>query len=415
MEPFVPHPIDPLTPSDAIALPTTTVAPRTMAFTRLPLRKPDRSIWGYVIAVTERLSPMPAERSRDLRDAYSKLELSSLVLDRPAIVWATADMVEGIDPLPTHEGPLGLLIHSRHLTSPDAESQLQAMKARGVMIVLFDCQASPTQRPLPNAATHVMIDYGNSQLDLELLTHVAQSAGVEIIAENFTRTGSHGVADEWPAKADLIMSSIYGDLHPERDLTPSEVSCMEAVRLLSEEDVDIAKVATVMGTDPAMVVRLLRMVNASSEGLPRRVDSIQQAIILLGPTKVSGLVMASLIRSSVKNLDNLWLLIARGAACRELSGTDAGYTVGLLSALSHQTGIPARKLVEQTRVSQAVADAITNGDGPLGQVLNAVIAHEYDDEAAVAATGLSPTTVALAYIKAIPWALSTVIAAVTVK
>ena len=415
MEPFVTHPIDPLTPGDAICLPVNNVAQKTLAFTRLPLRKPDRGIWGYVIAVTERLSPVRAERSRDLRDAYSELDLSSLVLDRPAIVWATAEMIEGIDPLPEHDGPLGVLVHPHYLSSPDVGSQMQAMKARGLMVVLFDFQASPTQIPLLDTATHVMIDYGNSQLDLELLTHMAQSADVQIIAENFAPSGVRGAADEWPARADLTMSSIFGDLHPERGLTPSEVSCMEAVRLLSEEDVDITKVATVMGTDPAMVVRILRMVNASAEGLPRRVDSVQQAIILLGPTKVSGLVMASLIRSSVKNLDNLWLLIARGAACRELSGTDAGYTAGLLSALSHQTGIPARKLVEQTRVSQVVADAITKGDGPLGQALNAVIAHEYDDEAGVAATGLSPTTVALAYIKAIPWALSTVISAVTVK
>ncbi len=136
-----------------------------------------------------------------------------------------------------------------------------------------------------------------------------------------------------------------------------------------------------------------------------------QAVV--GAERVAGLVMASLISSSVKNVDNLWMQIIRGAVCRELAGTDAAYTAGLLSALFYESGIPARKLAQQARISPAVAAAITNGEGQLGQVLTAVIAYEHGDEVAIAATGLDVETVTLAYLKAIPWALSTVISTVS--
>lgn len=381
-----------------------------VAFTRLPIFHPDRTVWGYSLAVVKRVAPLLAQREQALEEAYHGLKLPSLALDRPVLLWATAGMLDGSQELPEHDGALGLLVQPRETEYPDLAGNLRALSERGVMSVLFDYQGSAEQNALLPVVTHVMIDWGNADLTPSFLANHAQTAGVRVIAENFTADG----AGTWPEGADFAMGSIFGDHNPERELTAGEVQCLEAVRLLSEENVDPVQVATVLGTDPAMAVRVLRLVNASSEGLPRRIDSLQQAIVLLGPSKVSSLVMASLISSTVKNVDNLWLLIARGAACRELAGEDAAYTVGLLSALSYEASIPARKLVEQTRVSPVVAAALTNGEGKLGQILTAVIAHEHDDDDAVVATGLSPERVALAYLTAIPWALSTVISAVSV-
>ena len=105
------------------------------------------------------------------------------------------------------------------------------------------------------------------------------------------------------------------------------------MRLLAEDDVEPSQIATVLGADPEMVMRLLHLVNASAEGLPNRVDSLQQAIVLLGPTKITGLVMASLISSSVKNIDNLWLLIW---------GKDVYSTIPI-----GQLPLDARKLIER--------------------------------------------------------------------
>lgn len=382
-----------------------------VAFTRLPVFHVDRTIWGYSLAVTQRLAPVLATREQAIEDGYRALDLASLALDRPVLLWATTRMLDGSQDVPAHDGAVGLLIQPWRTEVEGIGERLRELSDRGVMTVLFDYQGTLAQNALLPLVTHVMIDCGNSDLVPTFLANHAQAAGARVIAENFTPDGGR----RWPEGADFVMGSVFGDHHPERELTASEVHCLEAVRLLSEDDVDPVEVATVLGTDPAMAVRVLRLVNASSEGLPRRIDSLQQAIVLLGPSKVSGLVMASLISSTVKNVDNLWLLIARGAACRELAEDDAAYTVGLLSALSHEANIPARKLVEQTRVSPAVAAALTNGEGRLGQILTAVIAHEHDDEAGVTATGMSHEQVALAYLTAIPWALSTVISAVSVN
>lgn len=383
----------------------------TISFNRLPLVAPDREIWGYCLAVANRVAPT---RDRDtlIERSYEDLDMHGLTYGRPTFVWPTSAMLAGTAPLPEHDGPLGLLIETPRVPDPDLESRLDGLRAEGLMTVLFDYHASDVQNALLPHVSHVMIDYSNVDIIPEYVAGSARAAGVEVIAENVARREYSNTQMPWPDGADLVMGSIFGDRSKTgRDLTPGEVQCLEVVRLLSEEDVDPAAVATVLGSDPALTVRVLRLVNASSEGLPRRVDSLQQAIVLLGPAKVSGLVMASLISSTVKNVDALWHLVARAEACRILIGTDAAYTAGLLSALADNAGIPPRALVEQTRVSPAVASAITSGEGELGRALYAIVAHEHDDQAAVAATGLVPETVALAYLRAVPWALNTALTA----
>ena len=92
--------------------------------------------------------------------------------------------------------------------------------------------------------------------------------------------------------------------------------------------------------------------------------------------------------------------------CYSLSGSGAGYTVGLLSAVAAQQNLSVESLVERSGVSDDIASALRDQTGPYGAVLAAVLAHEENDLDAVAATGLEPWDVAHAYLAAVPEALA---------
>lgn len=378
-------------------------------FNRMPLIAADGLVWGYCLAVVDPTKTRAGDEEK-LEIALHELDLDKLAYTRPLLVPGTMNLLDGSTALPHHDGVLGLVIPPELLKAPGAEEHMRRLRNEGVLTVLSDYRGGERQDELLPFASHVQVSFGSDVLDHADLVARASAAGVKVIAEGLPG-GLQGSA--WPTGAQLVMDARYGaqQHETERQLSPNELACLEAVRLLAEDDVEPSKIATVLGTDPEMVMRLLHLVNASTEGLPNRVDSLQQAIVLLGPTKITGLVMASLISSTVKNIDNLWLLIARGAACRELAGgDDAAYTVGLLSALANETGIPTRTLAERTRVSREASAALILHEGPLGRILQAVIAHEHHDPEGVALAGLSPEAVALAYLEAIPWALSTVLA-----
>lgn len=379
----------------------------TPVFSRLAIVDRRRQVLAYALPIVTP-SLEPEHRSEALHQAYRTVDLEKYVADRPAFIWSSPEMLAGQESIPPSSGGVGLLLHPSIVHRADGAENVIALRERRVPSILVDFADEPGQRALLPFVTHVMIDVSVADLDVPALTQIAQNAGVSVIAENVQ--GKLGPAQAWSFGVDYIMGSIYQHDKPveTRALDAGEIQCLEVVRLLSAPEVDTGRIAEVLSSDPEMAVRVLHLVNSVAIGLPQRVDSLHHAIVMLGPTRLTTLVMASLISSRVQQMDALWFLLARAAACRELVGDDTGYTVGLLSAFSEETGIPVHVLVEKALVSQEVAAALESMEGPLGETLAAVIAHEQGDSAAIAATGWTEEQVARAYLTALPWALETV-------
>ncbi|PFG32215.1 EAL and HDOD domain-containing protein [Sanguibacter antarcticus] len=378
------------------------------AFSRLAIVDRQRRVLAYALPITNAAGRTPADLSALLHEAYESLDLEKYIADRPAFIWGTAEMLDGTQSLPPASGGLGLLIHPNATLRADGAEHVIALSEHKVPTILVNFEGTPGQRALLPFVTHVMIDISNPALALPGLIEIAHNAGISVIAENVR--GKSGPAKAWTLGVDYIMGSIYQHERPaaQRSLAPGEIQCLEVVRLLAQDEVDTARIAAVLGSDPEMAVRVLHLVNSVAVGLPQRVDSLHRSIVMLGPTRLTTLVMASLISSRVQQMDALWFLLARAAACRELIGDDTGYTVGLLSAFAEETGIPIDILIEKTLVSAEVAAALSSYEGELGATLRAVVAHEHGDIQSITETSWTPEQVSEAYLTALPWALDTV-------
>jgi EAL and modified HD-GYP domain-containing signal transduction protein len=179
------------------------------------------------------------------------------------------------------------------------------------------------------------------------------------------------------------------------------------MQLLSSDPVDQDAVIAMVGSDPELSMRVLRLVNMSTFAVRREVDSVRQAVVLVGPRHLATLAMTSLLDARTSTVADLWFVLTRALACRTVGGHDGAYTVGLLSAVAAQLRIDPAELVTRTGVSPEVRDALCAGAGPWGLVLAAVVAHEADDHDGVLATGLSPQVVSDAYLAAVSGAFAT--------
>lgn len=404
--PRTPHPASPSVPAATGSSASATAAAPT--FSRLAIVDRKRQVLAYALPITNAAGRTPADLSDLLHDAYESLDLEKYIADRPAFIWGTAEMLDGTQSLPPASGGLGLLIHPSATLRADGAEHVIALSEHKVPTILVNFSGTPGQRALLPFVTHVMVDISDPALELPGLIEIAHNAGISVIAENVR--GKSGPAKAWTLGVDYIMGSIYQQERPaaQRNLAPGEIQCLEVVRLLSQAEVDTTKIADVLGSDPEMAVRVLHLVNSVAIGLPQRVDSLHRSIVMLGPTRLTTLVMASLISSRVQQMDALWFLLARAAACRELIGDDTGYTVGLLSAFAEETGIPVDVLIEKTLVSAEVAAALSSYEGDLGATLRAVVAHEQGDIQSIMETAWTPEQVSRAYLAALPWALDTV-------
>jgi EAL and modified HD-GYP domain-containing signal transduction protein len=189
-------------------------------------------------------------------------------------------------------------------------------------------------------------------------------------------------------------------------LRAGQAQCLTILNLLNQPDASPVDVAQVVETDPVLTLRVLHLVNSGVYALGHQVDTVRQAVVLLGPAEVSTLVTALALEAQPGAMDRLWFILARAMACEVLADDGAAYTVGMLSALASQLGVPVNAVLAKVGVSQVLGDAIAREAGPLGQVLRAVRAHERSDPDGVVAAGMDPVIVSRVYLGCLRDALS---------
>ncbi len=121
---------------------------------------------------------------------------------------------------------------------------------------------------------------------------------------------------------------------------------VEVLSLTEQEKVDVRALKECIERDPALTVKILRVVNSSLFGLPREVSDLNQALSLLGikPLKLLALGFSLpetlLVQAAREQLDWYWkTALVRAVAAREISeqlfkrpGDDA-FLAGLLQDL----------------------------------------------------------------------------------
>ena len=72
--------------------------------------------------------------------------------------------------------------------------------------------------------------------------------------------------------------------------------------LICDPDSSIEDMAAVINTDPALVSRLLKIVNSSFYGLPSKIDTISRAITIVGVRELRALVLATSVICSFRGI-----------------------------------------------------------------------------------------------------------------
>jgi len=165
--------------------------------------------------------------------------------------------------------------------------------------------------------------------------------------------------------------------------------------------------------DIALSVKLLRYVNSASVGLPRSVDSISQAIGLVGTERMrqwaSLLVMA---QAGNKPSELMRVALIRAHMCEALcplygASSSQGFTVGLFSILDAYFDCDMRQLVANLPLAQEILDALLKREGVLGTILEGTLAYERGEwRQGAGRQAVEPEKVNSVYWESVEWANS---------
>jgi EAL and modified HD-GYP domain-containing signal transduction protein len=262
-----------------------------------------------------------------------------------------------------------------------------ALRGRGVLLGRPDGPPAPTL-----AADFVLLraDAGGiDTLQLSALRWRKAQPDIRLVVVGLTDIGD--VERMLAAGAWLAGGRLGGAPGPATAARPLQAAAHRVCALLSDlaQDREIRAVADAVRADAALSYRLLRYANSAALGLTRSVETVEDAVALLGRNELVRWLQVMLMTvaggrqaSAAVQEDAL----ARGRLLEALAvrrGVDTPsvlFTVGLLSRLDTLLEQPLDAALASLRLSDEVRQALLQRQGPWAWYLALADALEGDDE-----------------------------------
>lgn len=171
-------------------------------------------------------------------------------------------------------------------------------------------------------------------------------------------------------------------------IDPSKLALLKLL-LLVVKDSDVTEIENELKYQPGLSYNLLRMVNSAASGLPRTINSIKRAIMILGRKQLQRWIQILLYAAKQKDgsasdalmqtatvRGKLLEFIAIADRPHDKNHQDRAFMVGTLSLLDTLLGIEMSELVSSLSIQKDMSEALLNRRGYLGRQLELIEAHE---------------------------------------
>ncbi len=132
-----------------------------------------------------------------------------------------------------------------------------------------------------------------------------------------------------------------------RNLPTPPIVFDQIQKVINSPNASAAQVASLLAEDPAMSVKVLKLTNSAFYGLSREIDSVKQAVVIIGMEAVKNLVLSASVldmfrgdKSDKEFTEKFWRhslatafcsrILARKATARVTIDPDAAFSAGLL-------------------------------------------------------------------------------------
>ena len=341
---------------------------------------------GSATATAAHVDDADAATAKVLVATFLDFGLRELVGDRLAFVNLPRSFLVGNRPVPFAPDQVVLEVLEDVPADAQVVAGLGRLRDRGYAIALDDVTPDRYVDPLLPLADYVKVDIAATPPEaLPALVDTLAGDGRRLLAEKVE------TAQQLETCLALGFELFQGYLFSRprtlsassRSLTPDQVSRLRLLSLLARPDVPVGEVLSAVQTDPALCLQVLRASNAVAAGLAQRVDSVEQAVLMLGRRRLQGWAVLLSLGGTGSEVPLTEALVrarmCQLVAAREVRGANphAAFLVGMLSGLAEPLGVTLPELAGQLPLSTDVHAALHGDPGPLTRVLSTVLAWEH--------------------------------------
>lgn len=271
------------------------------------------------------------------------------------------------------------------LTSPALLDAVQDLRERGYTIALDDFEYSNAYSELFQLGDLVKIDFRSSKRSIEETAYICRYSNKIMLAEKVESYEEF----EYAKKLGCTFMQGYYFARPAMmtgiTFQALPVNMLEIIRLLGSHNVEISAVADVLSRDSALTQRVLRLINSVYFGVPNKVSSISQAIMILGLDSLRDWVylmgMQKMMGNENVELSRLSLLHAK--FCKKTAllipevaeESESFYLMGLMSMLVFAGERSLAQMLEEFPLSDDINNGLMMKGGVYSDVLELALSY----------------------------------------
>jgi EAL and modified HD-GYP domain-containing signal transduction protein len=360
-----------------------------------------------------RIQDADAATAATVLTTFADIGLHSLVGGRTCFVNVTREFIANDFARLLPADRVALEVKREAAADPEAQARLAELARMGYTICLDGFVVRPDSLPLLDIAHIVkldVLDFTDEQLREQVAT----------LKPYPVRLAAQGIDD--PARFqtcldagfDLFQGPFFSQPKTVagKGIPANRESQMQLVAALQDPEGELESLDEAISRDLGVSYRLLRFVNSAYFSLPRKVNSVHEAIVLLGQRNVrSWAMLVTLAAIDHRPSELLRTALTRARMCemlaRRMSAGDpeSFFTVGLFSVLDAFMGMTMEDVLAELPLASDVAAALLDLSGEMGAVLSWVLAYESGGFSALDGAGPAAERILRdAYLDAIAWA-----------
>lgn len=318
--------------------------------------------------------------SRVILHSYTSIADAGDLRTLPAFINFSQQMLEA-DTLPSLS-PREIVIEILEdcQVTPKLLQAVRRLRDAGFKLALDDFTYHPQFDPLLEMAHIVKLDVRIlSTTQLRQQIEQLRPFRVTLLAEKVETQAEYQLCLE--LGCELFQGYFFSkpELLKGRKTSGSKLITSRLLSALNQPDTDFGQLNILLSRDPALSYKLLRLTNSAALGLPRRISSLQEALIYLGIRELkkwAALIMLADDYGKPNELIRQILLMAR--FCELMAEVYPGVTrgeafmTGLLLHLDALLDQSQSALLQQIDVTPEIRHALIRRQGMLGELLKQV-------------------------------------------
>lgn len=289
---------------------------------------------------------------------------------------------------------------------------VKRLSNQGYTIALDDFIYHESLQPLVSLANLVKIDIIPLTRDqIRDHVHMLRQHPVRLLAEKVESQ------DDYDFCAELGFDYFQGYFFAEpkvirgQRLPNNRLAILKLLSRLQDPDITPAQLDEMISRDVTFSFRILRYVNSASLALRHNIESIHQAVVILGLQKIkSWTTLLAMSQVDNKPTELMVTAMVRGKMAESLAKAlnaphpETFFTVGLFSALDALMDNSMEEILTQLPLAEHIAAALLHRRGIHGDILDCVLAYERGRWENLGCSQLGTHRIRTCYLEAVQWA-----------